>query len=108
MPGKIDVKMKSHNSDASYPITNLRFPPTFKAACDAHVIPEGTQMYLFGYLVRKTTKVTLSPGVTTQEERQNKMWEKLTSYPEVVNYLLQKYSTDELIAESDAGINQLR
>lgn len=83
-------------------ITVLFFPQTFQTACDANGIHELVVMWIFQFFENTTKKAGITVRMTTKEDRRNKQNVKLTSYPQVVNYLLLMYATDELISEVDA------
>lgn len=65
-------------------------------------------MWLFQYFVKKNTKAFLSARETTKKDLRSKDRRKLTSYAQVVKYLLRAYATDKITAEDDADINQFR
>lgn len=64
-------------------------------------------MVVYHYFLNKTTKETLSARVTTTVDLRNKDRGNLTSDAQRANYLLRTYTTDKIIAEEDAEINQL-
>lgn len=108
MAKRMEVQLKSHILEPMNQISILRFLPAFQTACDANGVHEGAAMWLFHYIDKKTTKAALSARTTTKVDKRKYKGGQLAPYPKVVNYLLKTYATDEVIAETDTGINQFR
>lgn len=95
---KLQVNFKFSGKD---PIMVIRFLQQFKSACNQNGVHEGAAIWLFRFFlddpVRSDVESMLegdnNPSGATQQEM-------LRSYPEVVNYLLETYATDEVLAQA--------
>lgn len=104
---RMNVQMKSACFRPSDPISVLSFLHNFKMACDSNGIHEGAAMWLFQYFIKEPAKAPLMHRVClTDKDSQQKG--KLTTYCQVVNYLLVTYATDDEIAKAEAGIMQFK
>lgn len=99
--------MKSKVFDPAEPINILSFLPLCKEPCDWTSINDGAAISLLQYYVKKTTKEALTARFTTSGNR-CKNRGNLSSYPEVINFLLFIYGTVEVIVEADAEITCYR
>lgn len=110
---KIKSQMKAHFFDPKDPISIIGFLATFKLACDTNKIHEGVAMWVLSHYLKDTLANALnsrmcaedrSASLPASERNEPRSRKLLRSYPEVVNYLFKKISTDQAIAENDAAI----
>ena len=100
--GKLmSLQMKGASFSGDDPITVLRFLSRFRGACDQNGLHEGAalwcfQFFLTGSALARVQSRLLGESGAVDGHRD----EVLSSYPEVVNYLLRTYATDEIIAEA--------
>lgn len=71
-----------------------------KLECDTNEIHEGTAMWLFHFLMKKLASSTLHMRLASKQKDRTGVLSRakkttLTTYPQVVNYLLRTYETDE-------------
>lgn len=111
---KIKSQLKLHILDTKDPISVIGFLSTIKLACDANCILKGSTMLVLPQYVNETiasaldsrmvakdkfTPITVS--VRNYDTRSRKLH---CPCPEVANYLLKKFPSDQAIAEADAAI----
>lgn len=68
-------------------------------------IHEGAAMWLFHFFIKKPAGAALSAWTRLASSRQPRQKGKLTSHCQVVHYVLNTYTTVNIIAEVDASIN---
>ena len=106
---KLDVQMKTHTFGGQDPITVLRFLARFKIACDHNGVSEGAAVWCFQFYLTGQAHALLQSRlhgnimVVDAEQR-----ELLQTYPEVVNFLLRTYLTDEVISEAVGDVTSFR
>jgi len=88
------------------PVAILSYLANFKTACDALGIHEGAAMWLIKAFMREPARSTLMMRLSTPETAGESKEGKLTTYSDVVNYLLHTYASDDVIAETEAGLRQ--
>lgn len=104
------AQRKSPTFDPLNPISILGFLNSFKLACDANGNHEGTAMWLFHFSINKSASKVLNARLSadhTNEKVSRKTTVKskyLATYPQVVYFLLAKYATNEIIAETESAI----
>ena len=83
------------------PISVLGFLARFKAACDRNGLHDSAAMWCFTIFMTGLA-LTRTQGRLLRESRvsDRRRKETLTSYPEVVNYLLRTCATDEVKVEA--------
>lgn len=64
-------------------------------------------MWALPHLIRKSAKEALSDWVTA-EKKNYRQQDKLATYRQVVNYLLETYVTDDVIADAEAEITKFK
>lgn len=104
----MDVQMKSCVFKRSDPISVLIFLEKFKSACITNSIHEGASKWMFPYFFNKPAKAALSYRKTTQNLGQTHFEDKLTTYCQVVNYMLKTYAADDIGAKREADINRFK
>lgn len=101
------AQMKPHIFD---PISIVVFLKTFKLACHTNIVREGATMWLFYFFINKTAFAV--PSRRLIAEHTDKKHSRsgsgktgyLATYPQVRNFLLKKYATDEVIAKPEFTI----
>lgn len=98
---KLKVQMGSFTFDGSDPISVLGFLERFKTACNHNHVHEDAAIWLFQFFLEGQAQAMLqSRLVGSSMAIDAKHRELLTSYPQVVNFLIRNYATDEVIAEA--------
>ena len=98
---RMTVQMKTSTFSGHDPIAVLNFLNKFKAACDINRIPESLAVWCFQFFVTGRAHSLVMNRLTVQSIAVDvQQQDTLTSYREVVNFLLRTYATDEIIAES--------
>ena len=98
---KLKVQMGSNTFDGSDPISVLGFLERFKTACNHNFVHEDAAIWLFQFFLEGQAHAMLqSRLVGSNMAVDAKHRELLTSYPQVVNFLIRNYATDEVIAEA--------
>lgn len=94
--------------NATDPIAILNFLPAFKTACDTNGIHEGAAIWIFHFSLRDPARVAPTARTVNKSSwtsnKSSRDTSKLTTYCEVVQYLLRTYSTDDIIAEVEASL----
>ena len=106
---KLDVQMKTHTFSGQDPIAVLGFLARFKMACDHNGISEGAAVWCFQFYLTGQAHALLQSrlhGNTMAVDAEQR--ELLETYPEVVNYLLRTYATDEVISEAVGDVTSFR
>ena len=116
-------QLKSMNFDGSRPIAILNFLAEFRRSCDTNRVHEGAAFHLFSNFIRGTAIEDLrhnltGPGhneisgdgsdVEGDVEAAPSVLGRLTSYCEVVQYLLFTYATDDVIAEAHSDLQSFK
>lgn len=106
--------MKARIFDVEAPFSILGFLGTFKFESGTNNIHEETAMSVISHYEMETKANTLNSCMCTQNwiarlatslrNEQLRSLKFLRSCPEMINYLLQKYATDQALAEYDATI----
>ena len=105
---RLDVYMTGRTFTGSDPIAILEFLAFYERACEL-VVTEGVavwaiQFYLKGQAEGLIQSKLVGSSFAVDEDD----LELLTSYREVVNCLLEKYATDEVIAEAYTDVTNFR
>ena len=102
---KLEVQMKNRTFDGNDQITVLGFLAKFRDACDINHLSEGVAMWCFQFFLSGQAEALLqsrlaggSMAVDVEQE------DLLRTYPQVVNFLLRTYATDEIIAEAYSDV----
>ena len=101
--------MKTHTFSGQDPIAVLGFLARFKMACDHNGITEGAAVWCFQFYLTGQAHALLQSrlnGNTMAVDVEQR--ELLETYPEVVNFLLRTYATDEVIAEAVGDVTSFR
>ena len=109
MAKMMEVQLRSHFFDATDPISILAFLPQFKTACDTNGVHEGAETWLFQFFIKSPAKAALVARIRAPNKAKAKHGRKdgiLTSYVQVVNYLLRSYATDEVIDREDTKLHR--
>lgn len=102
---RLQVQMKTNIFDSFDPISIISFLSAFKLACDTNGVHEGAAMWLLHFFMKKPAAAALNSRISLPSKSHRRHKEgTLTTYCEVVNYLLETYATDDVIAETDAEI----
>lgn len=102
------VQMKSCFLKPLDPTFVLSFLQKFKSACDSNGVYEEAAMWLFPYFLKELAKAALSNYMMTQNSGQTHFEGKLTTYCQVVNYMLETYTADNVIVEIEPDINRFK
>lgn len=100
---RLKVQMEFKRFKPSDPISILGYLHAFKAACDALGIHEGAAMWLLKAYMEEPARSSLSMRLSHPKTGKAGKG-KLTSYSSAVNYLLQTYASDDVIAEAEADL----
>lgn len=102
---RMDVRMKTVTFRLSRHISLLLFPDKLKTVCDINRIDEGAAAWSLPHFIQKPAKNILSKQVTADIKKDRQQEGKPTMYFEVVNYLLEMYATNDVIAETEDEID---
>ena len=106
---KLDVQMRSHTFSGQDPIAVLGFLARLKMACDHNGITEGAAVWCFQFYLTGQAHALLQShlhGNTMAVDVERR--ELLRAYPQVVNFLLRTYATDEVISEAVGDVTSFR
>lgn len=104
----MDLQMKAAMLKPSDLIPILSSLHDFKMACVSNAIYEGAAMLLFQYFIKDPAKAAIGDHVsTTVIEDPQKEREPFT-HCQVVSCLLSKYGTDNVVAEAEAEIMNMK
>lgn len=95
--------MKTSLFKPSRPISVLSVLDKLKTACDNNSIHKDAATWLFPHFVTEPAKAAL-PHRMTADKRNHQQGDKLTTYCQVINYLLETFATDNIIAEAESDI----
>lgn len=101
------IQMPPEKFSGGDPINILGFLTRFKDACNHNSIHEGVAVWLLQYFVNGTAPDNLQARLQTSTSMivdSHEETDVLKTYPEVVNYLLKAYATDEEIATAYAEV----
>lgn len=111
MSKRFSTQMKPHTFDPFDTISIIGFLFNFQLACDTDGIHEGAAIKLFHFFMKKSASSALHTKLTSKNSRNDKTHAlsggnatQLTTYQQVVNHLLQKYATDEVVANTEEEI----
>lgn len=99
--------MYSHTFDTTNPISILGFLKNFKLACHSDVRNEGAAMELLNFFRNQSASEVLNerlsaePTDTKASRKPTVNSTYLTSYPQVVKFLLEKYATDDVVPKTE-------
>ena len=102
---QVAVQMEILRLDGTVTISIISFPEHFRYACDANGINEGTTLWLFQDFMYGPAGRLLDNQLGHTSSR---LKSKLTRYPEVINFLLGRYASDEVIAEHASELSALK
>ena len=109
MEKEMRVQMGDITFNGKDPITILPFLVRFKEACDKNRIGEEMAVYCFKkFLTGAPQHLVMSRLVGDSMATDADQTDMLTSYPEVVNFLLHTYATEEAMLEAVQDIENCR
>lgn len=98
---RLRSQLKETEFDESDPISVLAFLKEFRDACDSIGVHEGVAMWLFPHFMKKPASSSLSARLSSRKSKSSGLHdERLSSYVEVVNFMLATYATDDVIARA--------
>ncbi|CAN8070208.1 unnamed protein product [Agarophyton chilense] len=98
---KLRFEMGDTTFTGTDPIAKTEFLQKFKLACDQNGFFEGAAMWLFQFYLKVQAYYLLQGRILGNTlAMDGDGTEMLESYPEVVNFLLETYATDEVIQEA--------
>lgn len=107
------VQYKSHIFKSFDPISIFCFSKIFKLACVTNGVHNGAPPWPLHVFKIKTAFVVLTARVSAEctSQKKNDQWANdkigdFDTYPQVVNFLLTKYATDESISETESKITR--
>lgn len=101
---RVQVQLTSQILGGSNLIRIMSFLPAFQMASDIKGIHKGPVIWLFPFLVKKPAGANLN-ALKSLSSAMPACWEaKLTSYCQVINYLLATYETHYKIVDNDMDI----
>lgn len=104
MTKRLKVQLKSDGSDCSDPIRILSFVPLFQMWRDFYGIHIHAAIWLFNFPKAKAARTALNTCKDLPRLRGARPKSKLTSYFQVINYLLAAYATTDNIAGAEMDI----
>ena len=106
---RMKVQMAHHRFNGKDPITVLDFLARFKDSCDRNNISEAAAVWCFQYFLdgqaANVVKTRLSGRSLAVDASRADM---LTSYEEVVQFLLKTYATEEAMAEAITDVENFK
>lgn len=97
------VQKKTSPFDLFDPISIIAFLSAFKPACDTNGMHKGADMWLLHFFMKKQAAAALKLRIALLPRSCRRRKEgALTTYWEVVNYLLDTYATDDVVAKTHA------
>lgn len=102
-----NVQMKGRHFDGRPEIAVLNFLSAFKRACDINGVHEGAAIYLFRHFLAGNARTDFEAqldGPTPEPDDAD----SLTTYCEVVSYLLRTYATNEAISAAHSELISFR
>lgn len=109
----LQIQIQTNSLDRYNPLSTIFSISSFMTICNTNQIHEGADLWLLHFFMRKQAVAALSERLQHRAKssgrRQN--YGSLTVSCEVVNYLLETYSTDDLIAQNrcwDHEVTQLQ
>lgn len=103
---EMGLMMKRHNFDAAKPVSIFGYLTQFRDTCDKQGINEGFATWLFPHFIKGRDADALQRLLTPSAiHHHHGAQERLSSYPEVVHYLLRTYATDENISAEIETLN---
>lgn len=105
----LQVQIKYNIFDHYDPIFIIFFFSSLKSVCDIASVHGRAATCLLHFLMKKQAATALNQRIVLRSKSQGKhqKWVFFTTYSEIVSYLLEKYATDDVISETDAGIMKL-
>lgn len=100
----LKFQLKSQIFDRSDPITILGFVPAFQMMCDMNGLHKGVTRWSSHHFTKKSAAAVPSARPCPTSSCKSLQEEYLTSYFEVISYLLSTYATDDKLADADAEI----
>lgn len=103
---QLQVQIGTNILDSLDPILIISFLSTFKLACHTNGIHKRATVCLLHFFIKKPAAAVLNSCSDLSSKRNRRQKEEtLTGYCKVVNYLLDKYATGDLIVKLDAEIS---
>lgn len=94
--------MKNNILDSFGPMSTVRFILNFNLACDTNRLHERVGQWLLTFFIKNPAAAVLSSWIKLSSNSHKHRKERaLTSYRKVDNYLLNTYSTHDVIVEMD-------
>ena len=101
----MSLQMKGVTFSGDHPIAVLNFLSRFTAACNQNSVHEGAALWCFQFFMTGTAMAKVQTRIVGESRVADARGDEvLSSYPEVVNYLLRTYATNEVIAEAYAEV----
>lgn len=102
---RLTARMNSHIFDPFDPISTTMFLYNFNLECDVSGIPEGAAIWLINFFVKKLASSVFLTQLALKHKTQTRKPSSgttmtLTTYQQIVNYLLSTYKTDKNIAHT--------
>ena len=108
---KMTAEMESHIFDGKDSIKILDFLAAFRRACDGMGVHEGAAVFLFTYFMTGNPAADLSSRIESNPGNfafhQSRKEDVLTSYCQIVNYLLRTYADNQTISRTNGEIIRL-
>ena len=102
---RMALQMKGVTFSGDDPIAVLNFLSRFTAACNQNGMHEGAALWCFQFFMTGTALAKVQTRIVGESGAADaRRDEVLSSYPEVVNYLLRTYATNEVMAEAYADV----
>lgn len=101
---RMDAQMRSATFHPSDLISILSFLHYFKMACDSSRSNEEAAMWLLSYFMKDPAKAALSYQLYAAQDDDSQLEGKLTTHYKAIDYLLETYAADDVIAEFEAEI----
>ena len=107
---KVKVLLETNALNHSDLISVLSFYANLRMAFNNSIVHEGATVWVIPYFFGKTpchayqARLSSSEDATKYHRRKG---DKITTYPEVVHYLLSTYTSREVIKEADNSVREL-
>lgn len=108
MTKKSPVQMKDGTFFGKDSGSIIAFLPGFKAACNARDIHEGAAMCLFRHYLTGAVEAVFKAQLAFRTKTAMSKEGRVTSFSEIIIYLLNRFATDDIITTVDSDIRSFQ
>ena len=107
---RLEPVMQSRKFSGTDPVTVLSFLNWFQKACNMGEISEGIAVWCFQFCLEGQADSLIHSRLAGHDKigKKTRQTEKLSTYEQVVNFLIQTYVTNEVISEEYNSMMQFR